>query len=182
MAFSLLADLEVSSILDLTPEWFQNNGIRLMLLDFDNTVVAYTVSDPSPEFLRWLEKLRETGVDVMIVSNSRKSRRVPDFCEKWGNPYVKRAGKPSTRGIRSAMAQFDAGPEETALAGDQIFTDILGGNRAGITSILVRPILFSNPFQVVRFGIEQPFIRLARRKRSRNMERSTCNYDDHTVK
>ena len=80
------------------------------------------------------------------------------------------------------MAQFDAGPEETALAGDQIFTDILGGNRAGITSILVRPILFSNPFQVVRFGIEQPFIRLARRKRSRNMERSTCNYDDHTVK
>ena len=165
MAFSLLADVEVRSILDLTPKWFQDSGIRLMLLDFDNTVVAYTVTEPSAEFLSWLEDTHNAGVDVMIVSNSRKSRRVPDFCEKWGIPYIRRAGKPSPKGIRRAMAQFSASPEETALAGDQTFTDVLGSNRAGVTSVLVHPIYFSNPFQRFRYWAELPFICLGRRKR-----------------
>ena len=136
-----------------------------MLLDFDNTVVAYTVSEPSPEFLQWKESLQTAGIDIMIVSNSRRSRRVPDFCGTWNIPYIKRAGKPNPKGIRAAMARFGRTPSETAMAGDQIFTDILGGNLAGVTSVLVHPIHFSNPFQVLRYGIEQPFIWLGRRKR-----------------
>ena len=167
MAFSLLADVEVRSIIDLSPEWFHNRGIRLMLLDFDNTVVAYTVTEPSEAFLQWLQCTREAGVDVMIVSNSRKSHRVPDFCEKWGLPYIRRAGKPSPKGIRSAMERYAAKPEETALAGDQTFTDVLGSNFAGVTSVLVYPIRFSNPFQVIRYWIELPFIYLGRWKRKR---------------
>ena len=167
MAFSLLADVEVRSILDLSPEWFREHGIRLMLLDFDNTVVAYTVTEPSKAFLQWVKATQAPGVDVMIVSNSRKSRRVPDFCEKWGLPYIRRAGKPSPKGIRRAMEQFKAKPEETALAGDQTFTDVLGSNRAGVTSVLVYPIHFSNPFQVIRYWIELPFIYLGRQKRKR---------------
>ena len=167
MAFSLLADFEVRSILDLTPAWFLKHGIRLMLLDFDNTVVAYTVKEPSAEFLRWLEDTRRAGVNVMIVSNSRKSRRVPDFCEKWGLPYIRRAGKPFPKGIRKAMERFSAAPEETALAGDQTFTDVLGSNLAGITSVLVHPIFFSHPFQRLRYWAELPFIYLGRRKRKR---------------
>ena len=138
-----------------------------MLLDFDNTIVAYTVSEPSREFLDWLQALRASGISVMVVSNSRKSRRVPDFCQKWGLPWIKRAGKPNPKGIRRAMAQQGMSPRETAMAGDQTFTDILGGNLAGVTSVLVRPIHFSNPFQVIRYGIELPFIALGRRKRKR---------------
>jgi hypothetical protein len=65
------------------------------------------------------------------------------------------------------MAQQGAAPQETAMAGDQTFTDILGGNLAGVTSVLVKPIYFSNPFQVLRYGLEQPYIRLGRRKRKR---------------
>ena len=167
MAFSLLADVEVPSILDLTPEWLLSRNIHLMLLDFDNTVVAYTVSEPSPEFLAWRDSLLDAGIGVMIVSNSRKSRRVPDFCEKWDIPYIRHAGKPRPGGIHRAIAQMNGRPEESALAGDQIFTDILGGNLAGVTSILVKPIHFSNPFQALRYGIEQPFIRLARHKRKK---------------
>ena len=166
MAFSLLADVEVRAILDLSPEWFREKGIRLMLLDFDNTVVAYTVSEPSPEFLSWLETTRNAGVEVMVVSNSRRSRRVPDFCEKLDIPYIKRAGKPRPGGIRRAMARMGAAPEETALAGDQTFTDILGGNLAGVTSVLVHPIYFSNPFQVLRYGLELPAILLGRKRRN----------------
>ncbi len=167
MACPLLADVQVDSITDLKPEWFREKGIRLMLLDFDNTIVAYTVSEPSREFLDWLQTLRASDVSVMVVSNSRKSRRVPDFCQKWGLPWIKRAGKPNPKGIRRAMAQQGMSPQETAMAGDQTFTDILGGNLAGVTSVLVRPIHFSNPFQVLRYGIELPFIALGRRKRKR---------------
>jgi HAD superfamily phosphatase (TIGR01668 family) len=167
MGFSLLADEEVRAITHLTPEWFRDRGIRLMLLDFDNTIVPYTTGEPSPEFLAWLRETRACGVTVMVVSNSRRSRRVPDFCEKLEIPYIKHAGKPSPKGIRRAMVQQGAAPQETAMAGDQTFTDILGGNLAGVTSVLVKPIYFSNPFQVLRYGLEQPYIRLGRRKRKR---------------
>jgi hypothetical protein len=103
----------------------------------------------------------------MVVSNSRRSRRVPDFCEKLDIPYIKRAGKPRPKGILRAMAQQGFLPGETAMAGDQTFTDILGGNLAGVTSVLVYPLYFSNPFQVIRYNLERPFIALGRRKRKR---------------
>ena len=167
MAFSLLADEEVRSITDLKPQWFQQRGIRLMLVDFDNTVVAYTTTEPSESFLEWLAELRRENIVVMVVSNSRKSRRVPEFCQRWEIPWIKRAGKPNPKGIRRAMEQQGFSPAETAMAGDQTFTDILGGNLAGVTTVLVYPIRFSNPFQVIRYGLEQPWIRLGRRKRKR---------------
>lgn len=165
MAFSLLADVEVHSITDLEPGWFREKGIRLMLLDFDNTIVPYTTAEPSEAFTAWLKETRAAGVTVMVVSNSRKSRRVPDFCEGRNIPWIKHAGKPNPKGIRAAMAQQGVSPEETAMAGDQTFTDILGGNLAGVTSVLVYPIYFSNPFQRVRYAMELPFIHLGRRRR-----------------
>lgn len=167
MAFSLLADVEVRAITDLGPQWFQERGIRLLLLDFDNTVVAYTTTEPTEELLAWLGQMREANISVMVVSNSRKSRRVPEFCQRFGLPWIKRAGKPNPKGIRRAMEQQGFSPAETAMAGDQTFTDILGGNLAGVTTVLVYPIRFSNPFQVIRYGLEQPWIRLGRQKRKR---------------
>lgn len=167
MAFSFLADIEIGSITELTPQWFSEHGIRLMLLDFDNTIIAYTVTEPDESFMNWLKTTREAGVQVMVVSNSRKSKRVPNFCEPRDIPWIRHAGKPNPKGIRRAMEQMGMKPEETAMAGDQTFTDILGANLAGVTSVLVRPIHFSNPLQVVRFGVEQPFIHLGRRKRKR---------------
>lgn len=167
MGFSLLADVEVQKITDLEPEWFRQRDIRLVLLDFDNTIVPYTTSEPSEVFLRWKEALNRAGIPIMVVSNSRKSRRVPDFCEKWDIPWIRHAGKPSPKGILSAMERMHQSPEHTAMAGDQTFTDVLGANRAGVTSILVYPLYFSNPFQRIRYGIERPFIALGRKKRKR---------------
>ena len=103
----------------------------------------------------------------MVVSNSRKSRRVPDFCEKWNIPWIRHAGKPNPKGIRKAMERMNETPEHTAMAGDQTFTDILGANLAGVTSILAYPLYFSNPFQRIRYGIERPFIAAGRKKRKR---------------
>ena len=168
MAFSFLADVEIGSIYELTPQWFSERGIRLMLLDFDNTIIAYTVKEPTEEFLSWRETLENAGIRIMVVSNSRKSRRVPNFCEPLDLPFIRHAGKPNPKGIRRAMEQMGIGPGETAMAGDQTFTDILGANFANVTSILVHPIYFSNPFQKIRYGLELPFIHLGRRKRKRS--------------
>lgn len=168
MAFSFLADIELESVYTLTPQWLLDRGIRLLLLDFDNTIIAYTVKEPTEQFLTWWKNMEENGVRLMVVSNSRKSRRVPDFCQPIGLPFIRHAGKPNPKGILRAMEQMGFSPNETAMAGDQTFTDILGGNLAGVTSILVRPIYFSNPFQKIRFAAEQPFIHLGRRKRKRS--------------
>lgn len=168
MAFPFLADIEVGSITELTPQWFSEHGIRLMLLDFDNTIIAYTVTEPDEAFTTWLKNTREAGVQVMVVSNSRKSKRVPNFCEPRHIPWIRHAGKPNPKGVRKAMEQMGIGPEETAMAGDQTYTDILAANFAGVTSVLVHPIYFSNPFQRVRYALELPFIHLGRRKRKRS--------------
>ena len=167
MAFSLFADVEVDSILELTPDWCGGCGIRLLLLDFDNTILPYSAADPTEEFMKWLETARAAGITVMVVSNSRRSRRVPDFCEKAGLPYIKRAGKPFPKGIRRAMAQQGFSPRETAMVGDQTFTDVLGGNLSGVTSVLVRPIHLSDPFLTVRYWIELPVIHFGRKRRKR---------------
>ena len=167
MGFSLVADNEVRTITELPPRWFVDRDIRLVLLDFDNTVVPYTTSVPTDTFLKWKQAMEAAGRKIMVVSNSRKSRRVPDFCEKWNIPWIRHAGKPNPKGIRMAMEQMGEEPAHTAMVGDQTFTDILGGNLAGVTSILVYPLHFSNPFQRIRYGIERPLIAMGRNKRKR---------------
>ena len=164
MAFRPFADVEVFSLADLKPEWFRENGIRLMLLDFDNTVVPYTTDIPTEEFNIWLRETREAGVTVAVVSNSH-SQRVQKFCREREIPCTIKAKKPSPKGLKEAMDTLGFAPEETAMAGDQTFTDVLSGNFAGVTTVLVYPILFSNPLFRVRYWMELPFIQIARKMR-----------------
>ena len=164
MAFSPFADVEVQKLSDLKPQWFFDHGIKLMLLDFDNTVVPYTIITPTEDFNIWLKETRDAGVTVAVVSNSR-SDRVQNFCRERDIPCTIRAKKPRPNGILEAMASLGFAPEETAMAGDQTFTDILAGNFAGVTSVLVYPILFSNPLFRVRYWMELPFICFGRRRR-----------------
>lgn len=164
MPLSPFADVETKKLSDLKPQWFIDNGIRLMLLDFDNTVVPYTINIPTEDFNVWLRETREAGVTVAVVSNSR-SDRVQKFCADRDIPCTIRAKKPSPKGILEAMEKLGFQPEETAMAGDQTFTDILAGNLAGVTSVLVYPILFSNPLFRVRYWLELPFIHFGRRMR-----------------
>lgn len=165
MAISVFADVEVESLADLTPQWCAERGIRLLLLDFDNTIVPYTTVEPSEAFTRWLSEIRAAGIAVMVVSNSRKSRRVPQFCDSREIPWIIKAGKPSPHGLRKAMKQMGFSKEETAMAGDQTFTDVIAANAAGVTSVLVRPIDLSNPLHKLRYLMEQPMILAGRETR-----------------
>ena len=110
----------------------------------------------------WLAQLPDLGVAVCVVSNSKKSR-VVEFCARYGIPCITHAKKPFSRGILQAMQTI---PHEgrAALAGDQIYTDVLGANCAGAVSILVRPIHLHNWPLRLRHVLELPFIAIGKRR------------------
>ena len=87
------------------------------------------------------------------------------FCEKYGIPCITHAKKPFSRGIRQCLAKFELAPEKCALAGDQIFTDTLGGNGCNVRTILVRAIHNHTIWLKIRHVAELPFIFAARKRR-----------------
>ena len=129
------------SVTDISPQALAEKGVRLVLADLDNTLAAYKVTQPPAEVVAWKEALEASGIQLFLLSNSRKP------------------------GHLRAMERMGAGPEQTVMVGDQIFTDTLGANNAGVTPLLVRPIrLAGNPFRYVRYAIETPFREIGRRK------------------
>lgn len=114
-------------------------GIRGLIVDLDNTLVPWRHPAPTPAVLEWLRRAEGAGLGVCIVSNGG-SRRVEAFARQAGVAYVGGARKPRRHGFREAMARLGTSPAETAVVGDQLFTDVLGGNRLGLYTILVSPI------------------------------------------
>lgn len=165
MGFSLLPTARCGSVLELTPEVLRSMGVTLVLADIDNTLVRYGETAPSPEVLAWRGFLRDAGIILFLLSNSRKPRRPRDLAEKLECPYLGHAGKPGTKGFHTVLKRTGRGAKEAVMVGDQIFTDVLGANRAGIRSILVQPIeLKGNPGRYLRYAAEGPFRSLARRR------------------
>ena len=151
-------------ITDIDAEFLKKREIKLVLLDFDNTMLPYTVNTPSEPLLQWIEDMKRAGLQLCIVSNSHK-QRVPDFSKKYAVPCVTGANKPSTKGILEAMERYGCVKKNTALIGDQIYTDVLGANRADVTSIIVKSIHNHNFWLKLRHVFEVPFLVLARKRR-----------------
>ena len=164
MRFSLLPKVRADAVTELTPEYLLGQGIRLLMLDFDNTIVPYTTDTPTEEMSRWLERMLSSDVRLCVVSNSHKDR-VKIFCKKQGISCITHAKKPFSKGIRQCLAQFGLPPEQCALAGDQIFTDTLGANCCGVRSILVKAIHNHNFWLKLRHVAELPLIFFARNRR-----------------
>lgn len=164
MPFSLLPRIITRELTDLTPELLRQRGIRLLMLDFDNTIVPYTTDVPAEKMDAWLKKMCASDIQVCVVSNS-KSERVPKFCARYGMPCISRARKPFSKGIRECLCRFEIPADQAAITGDQIFTDTLGGNCAGVTSILVEAIHNHTFWLKARHVLEMPFIYLARKRR-----------------
>ncbi|HBQ64857.1 MAG TPA: YqeG family HAD IIIA-type phosphatase [Clostridiales bacterium] len=124
-------------------------GIRGLILDIDNTIAQSGRSRPEPWLQDWLAEIRQAGIQTSIVSNSG-AKRSARFGELLGMPAFARAGKPSVRRLLEAAACMGTPPENTAVIGDQIFTDIWGANRAGMKSIRVKPVRpWREPVQVM---------------------------------
>ncbi|RJQ30639.1 MAG: YqeG family HAD IIIA-type phosphatase [Peptococcaceae bacterium] len=129
----------VSSVFDVDLQQMTRQGIKGIFLDLDNTIIRRDVALFSPDMVRWLQELRCRGFKVVVVSNN-SHKRVSDLVDPLGIPAVCRAVKPWKRPFRRALEILGTEPRETALIGDQIFTDIFGGNRMGLYTILVKPM------------------------------------------
>ena len=164
MGFSLLPKIIVPCLTDVSVELLRGRGIQLLMLDFDNTIVPYTTSVPTAKMENWLKTMVKSDIRLCVVSNSHKDR-VKIFCAKYGIPCITHANKPFSKGIKECLAKFDLQPWECALAGDQIFTDTMGANAVGVTSILVSAIDNHNIWLKLRHVAELPFIFLARKRR-----------------
>ncbi len=158
------AGFAADTIYDLTGEALERRGIRLLLADLDNTLVPYGVPLPDQRLKDWRDELAAHGVTLFILSNNRHEHRPRVFSEGLDVPFIGHAGKPKTPSFYAAMERMGVTKEQTAIVGDQVFTDVLGGNRAGVTTILVRPIrLAGNPGRYLRYAAELPFRLLPRK-------------------
>jgi len=128
-----------NSIFEIDLGKLRRMGKRAIMLDLDNTLVRWNDPTPTPALLNWLAEARTHGLQPCIVSNN-SGARVREFASRVGVPFVSSARKPTVKGFAEAMQRLGVRPGETVVVGDQIFTDILGGNRAGAYTILVVPI------------------------------------------
>lgn len=162
MSFSLIPKMLCPTLTDLTVERLHRAGVTFLMLDFDNTIVPYTNDVPTPEMEAWLQAMQASDIGLCVVSNSHKTR-VVKFCEARGIPCITHSKKPFTKGIFQCRDKFSLDLSHAALVGDQIYTDVLGANRAGAVSILVRPIHLHNIWLRLRHVAELPFIFIGKR-------------------
>ena len=164
MSFSLIPKIITEKLTDVTPELLSEIGVDFLMLDFDNTIVPYTTNDPTEEMEQWLQSMAASPVGMCVVSNSKRDR-VVKFCEARGIPCITHSKKPFQKGIRECRDRFSLDMKHTAMVGDQIYTDVLGGNCAGAASILVKPIHLHNIWLTLRHWLELPFIAMGKRRR-----------------
>lgn len=130
----------VDAIYKVTPEQLKKHGIKAVLTDLDNTLIAWNNPDGTEELRAWLEIMKEANIPVVVVSNNN-AERVARAVEVFDLAYVARALKPLSRGINKAYRELNVNKDEVVMVGDQIMTDIRAANRAGIKSILVKPVV-----------------------------------------
>lgn len=149
-------DKKFTSINEITAEFFAENNIKYAILDIDNTLVAYTKPVADENAKAFLKMLERCGISYAFVSNNHKDR-VKKFAAEFDAFFVHDSGKPLLFGVKKAMRRLGAKKENTCLIGDQVFTDVYAGKRAGLLTIMVDPIeAKETPF----FGVKRYFERI----------------------
>ena len=136
-----------NSTYEINFEDFYEKGFRGIIFDIDNTLVPHGM--PADErAIALMKRLKKIGYRVTMLSNN-KEPRVKMFCDAVDAPYIFKAGKPNPQNYRKAFVEMGTNEKNTLFVGDQIFTDVWGANKAGLHSILVRPIHPKEEIQIV---------------------------------
>jgi uncharacterized protein len=144
---NFLPSLFIKKVQDIELGFLEGRNIKGLILDIDNTLVPSYIKEADDAVVEWIENVKKRGFKVCIVSNASKSR-VIEFNKRLRLFAIHRATKPGTRSFKKAMKIMELGSKEIAVVGDQIFTDIYGGNRIGMYTILVKPIHEAESFFV----------------------------------
>ncbi len=139
MLEKMIPQLSVNSIYEIDLAALKKQGVKGIIADLDNTLVGAKVAAPTQRLIAWLKQLSDAGFKLVIVSNNNKAR-VASFAGPINIPFLPRAKKPIGSAFAKALAIMKLPPEQTVVIGDQLLTDVLGGNRMGLYTILVRPV------------------------------------------
>lgn len=147
-----------NNVTEITADFLNKHNIKGLILDLDNTLTTHNNPNPPQSSLDWLDKIKKSGIKMMIVSNN-SAERVTPFAKALGLHFVPNGKKPLTFGYTQAIKEMGIHKKSIAAVGDQIFTDILGSNLKGIRSLFVFPIEpeTSLPFRFKR-ACEKPFL------------------------
>lgn len=146
----LLPNEFVTSVFEITPEKLQQLGVKGIITDLDNTLVEWDRADATEELTVWLAGLKEAGIRIVIASNNNEER-VKHFAAPLNIEYIHRARKPLGKAYYSAIIRLGLRPEQVAMVGDQLLTDVMGANRQKLYTFLVRPVAESDGW-VTRFN------------------------------
>lgn len=141
----------VVSVLEIDLQELKKEGVRGIITDLDNTLVGATVAEAFPELILWFDRVREMDFQIVIVSNNNENR-VSSFSLPLSIPFIHNAKKPSNRAFKQALKLMELAPKQAVVIGDQLLTDVLGGNRLGLHTILVRPIDLRGEGFMTRFN------------------------------
>ena len=135
----LYPDAHLNNVREITTNFLQNNKINALILDVDNTLIDYDKNLPE-ETIKWAKELKNNNIKLYILSNTNKKEKVKTVAEKLGIEYMYFAKKPLKSGFKKVQEKLQEPAQNIAVVGDQIFTDIVGGNRCKMFTILVEPI------------------------------------------
>ena len=143
----LYPNVYLDSTYEIDFEQYYQDGYRAIIFDIDNTLVPHG-APADQRAIALFKRLHALGYQTMMLSNN-KEPRVKMFCDAVDVEYIYKAGKPNPANYREAMKRMHTDEKNTLFVGDQIFTDVWGANKAGIYSILVKPIHPKEEIQIV---------------------------------
>lgn len=128
-----------NNVREIEIEFLRKNNIKALILDVDNTLIDYD-KNLDENTIKWAEDLKKEGIKLYILSNSNKKEKVETVAQKLKIEYEYFGKKPLKTGFKKVQKKLKENPENIGVVGDQIFTDVLGGNRCKMFTILVEPI------------------------------------------
>ena len=135
----------VQSVFQIDIEKLANSGFKGIITDLDNTLVGWDVKTPTKEIQEWFKKANDLGLTITIVSYNNE-KRVSGFSKDLDVDFIFKARKPMGRAFKKAIQHMNIKPEETIVIGDQMLTDVLGGNNNGLYTIMVVPVKKTDGF------------------------------------
>ena len=149
----------IASVYDLKLDELKAQGMKGIIFDIDNTLVPYDEIEPNDKVIALFESIRAAGFKITLVSNNTEDR-VVKFNEKLKVFALHKAQKPLTKNLKKALTLMQCKREEAVIVGDQVFTDVYGGNKAGIKTILVHAVSDKDEWKTkVKRGIERKIIK-----------------------
>ncbi|UXR77358.1 MULTISPECIES: YqeG family HAD IIIA-type phosphatase [unclassified Staphylococcus] len=129
----------VKDIHEIDFQQLEKLNIRGIITDLDNTLVGWDEANPTPKVEEWFKTIDERGFKVTVVSNNNE-KRVKAFCKDLNVDYIFKAQKPRGKSLRKATRKMGLKKEQVVVIGDQMMTDVFGGNRSGLYTIMVVPV------------------------------------------